>query len=392
MHLAIICEEFPPAPHGGTGSSYADLAACLSSAGHRVTVVGISTTLPVDRPLVEKQGDIVIHRLPRASKALRTRLGAWEERHRIQRWLKRIHRRNPIDLVEASDYHGWSSEVNISGVPVVVRIRGSNLFFDAELKRQSSAPEKCFERKALERSDFLGAVSSYAAGRTLEVAGLTGRPCEVIPNAVDTDFFSPDLMVKVDPGLILFVNSVSPRKGIESLLKACNTVFRNHENARLVIIGNAQGPNGGKAYRESLVDLVERPYRDRIDFKGRLPRPEIRDWLRQSAVCCYPSLMETFGIAPLEAMACGRPTVFSTLGPGPELIEHGVTGLLCDPRKPDDLARQICTILDSPETTAALGEQARRKAESIHSIPVWLKRNLEYFESCIEQGPFPRKT
>ena len=187
MHLVIVCEEYPPAPHGGTGSSYSNLAESVTAAGHRVSIVGIATTEVIERPRTEERNGVTVYRLPRAPRAFGSVWGAREERWRLRRWLRRIHRLHPIDIIESSDYHGWLSKgAGLSGVPVIVRIRGSNLFFDAELNRESSPVEKIHELACLRRATHLASVSRYAANKTLELAGLENRECEVIPNAVDS--------------------------------------------------------------------------------------------------------------------------------------------------------------------------------------------------------------
>jgi glycosyltransferase involved in cell wall biosynthesis len=385
MHLAIICEEFPPSPHGGTGSSYGDLARSLADAGHRVTVVGVATTEKITRARVDNQNGVLVHRLPRATPSLGARLGAWEERWRLRRRLRRIHRDQPLDLVESSDYHGWlSGGSGIRGLPMIIRIRGSNLFFDAELDRVTSPVEKLHERAALGRATHLASVSRYAANRTLEVAGLAGRPCEVIPNAVDTEWFCPGDEGSRVPGLILFLNSIGPRKGIAQLLAACNILFPRFPEANLAIVGGLAKGDTGTAYRRELERLVLPQFRHRVAFDGRVPRNEVRTWLRRASVCCYPSLMETFGIAPLEAMSTGRPTIFTRLGPGPEIIDHGRTGLLCDPRDPADIASSLEQLLSHPDNAEAMGQRARIEVQRRFGMAAWTARNLSYFQRCLD--------
>ena len=75
---------------------------------------------------------------------------------------------------------------------------------------------------------------------------------------------------------------------------------------------------------------------------GRMSRDDgVPDYLRKANVCCYPSHMETFGIAAVEAMSVGKPTIFSRHGPGPEITDEGVSGLLCDPHCTADIAAKI---------------------------------------------------
>ena len=95
--------------------------------------------------------------------------------------------------------------------------------------------------------------------------------------------------------------------------------------------------------------------------------------------------METFGIAPVEAMSVGKPTIFSRTGPGPEIIEDGVSGLLCDPRDPKDIATKLDAILDNSQLAADLGRRARERVLKQFNKKDWIPRNLEYYRRCLDR-------
>jgi len=387
MHLGIICGEYPPAPHGGSGASYRDLAEGMVAAGHKVTVVGVypRKQLPNGQATDEVINGVRVVRLSPAPGWMRYRLGAIWDRYQIKHWLSREHKVSPISLVEASDYGGWLRSGGPAGVPTVVRIRGANLFFDAELQRAGDRFEHGLERAAIARADHVAAVSQYAARRTLEYCGLASRDCTVIPNAVNLDMFSPEATVAPKPGLIVYVNSINPKKGIEQLVTAMNSVCPAHPAARLVVIGaDTQKPVGGRSYVEQLMTMVRPEFRDRVDFLGRLPRGEIIPWLRRAHLCCYPSHMETFGIAVIEAMAVGKPVIYSRTGPGPEVVEDGVSGLLCDPHDAADIARAIVRVLGDADLAARLGQGARARARKLFGRRDWIARNLAYYESVLK--------
>lgn len=382
MHIAIVCEEYPPAPHGGTGASYQDLAEGLVLAGHKATVVGISATQPLSRRVDQVTNGVRITRLPRAHPRLGTRLGAWWERWKVRRVLAQEHARSPFDVVEGSDYHGWLAHGGVKGVPSIVRIRGSNLFFDAELNRKPSLFEHKLERTALDRATHLAAVSRYAAERTLALCNLLDRECSILPNGVDVERFSPSDDVAVEKELVVFVSVINPKKGIEELIAAANEILPKRPAARFVAIGDDTQSRTG-AYIAALMEKVIPDVRNRFEFTGRMDREKVVPWLQRAAVCCYPSHMETFGIAALEAMSVGRPTIFTKLGPGPEVVEDGVSGLLCDPRDPKDIARCITAILDDDALAQRLGKAARERVLKHFDKRDWIKRNVAFYERCL---------
>src|SRR5436190_718091 len=142
LHIGIVCEEFPPAPHGGTGSSYFDLANGLLEAGHKVTVVGpyyknVVEALPPER----KVSNLNVVRLFRLPLWVPFRFWMMGNRLRIKNWLKQEHQRNPFDIIETSDYGGWLSYGVPAGVPMITKMRGSNIFFDHELNRAGDPVE-----------------------------------------------------------------------------------------------------------------------------------------------------------------------------------------------------------------------------------------------------------
>jgi len=387
VHICFVCHEYPPAPHGGTGSSYHDLARGLVEAGHQVTVVGCHTAevldaLPPDKII----SGLRVARLKRLPTWLPYRWRMRLDRWRLKRWLAAEHRRNPFTLIESSDFGGWLPQGGPDGVPVVIRIRGSNLFFDHELKRSGDPLEHDLEKQSILRADHLGSVSRYAASSTLALCGQPDRPCTVIYNAVDIGLFAPSEKIKTEPGLIVYANTINPKKGIEQLLDAMNIVCTAHADARLVIIGeDTQKGKDGRTYVERLRERVKPEFLGRVAFAGRLDREGgLLNHLHRAHICCYPSHMETFGIASVEAMAVGKPVIYSRTGPGPEVVEDGVSGLLCNPHDAPDIARGIMRLLDDSALAKRLGQGARARVLAMFDKKDWIGRNVDYYHQCLE--------
>lgn len=363
-----------------------DLAEGLAAAGHDMTVLGVAIRLPNRELVDEPQNGVRVVRVARAPmwwpSPLRDRWHHW----RLRQTLRRLHRRKPFELVEAPDYQGWMAGGAPRQTPLLVRINGANFFFDTELQRAPNLFEHRNEYATLQHATHLAASSRYAATRHLEIAGMTERRCEVIPNSVDASLFCPDASVAPDPGLILYVNSLNPKKGIEQLIDAANDLLPRRPESRLVVVGGDNMRSLKGQYLEQLKERVHPDLRTRVEFVGRLPREQVRDWMRRAAVCVFPSHMETFGIAPAEAMAVARPVIYSKLGPGPELVTDGVNGLLCDPHDPRDIVRQIEQILDQPAFAAQLGAAAREKILHFCDTRHWLDTNAQFYARCIA-GP-----
>jgi glycosyltransferase involved in cell wall biosynthesis len=264
------------------------------------------------------------------------------------------------------------------------RMQGTSFFYD-HVRNMLSTDHLThwFEKKSLANADHILAVSNYVAKEQLKVSFCPNAPTILSYNACDTDFFCPAENPTYDEGLIVFVNFVERRKGIFPLGQAMNILGPKYPKARIVFAGRVNILPGSKPISEEVLELVDPKYRDRLHFPGWQNKEQVREWLRKAHVCCYPSLLETFGIAASEAMAVGKPVVYAKLGPGPELIDHGVSGMLCDPTDAKDIAQQISAIFDNPKLADSMGRAAREKAVRLFSQRGWVKQNIEFYRSLV---------
>ncbi len=179
---------------------------------------------------------------------------------------------------------------------------------------------------SLERSDGLTAVSHYLADSTREDFALT-REIEVLPNFVDTTRFRRrelpacyrENFARVDEFLLVHVSNMRPVKRITDIVHAFDLIHRAVPT-RLVFVGD--GPDRAEA--EQLA--CELGIADRILFTGNMAHVE--NVLAVADLFLLASETESFGLAPLEAMSCAVPVVGYRVGGVPEVVQHGVTGLL----------------------------------------------------------------
>lgn len=146
-------------------------------------------------------------------------------------------------------------------------------------------------------------------------------------------------------------------KNIDVLLEAFARLETSQQQLRLVLIGD--GPLRGELERLA----THLGVRERVEFTGAQDQPVIRRFLQGCSVFVLPSRSESFGLAALEAMACGKPVVASRVGGIPEIIEDGQNGLLVQPGDPDALCDAISRVLKDEDLRRSLGENARLTAE-----------------------------
>src|SRR5207302_9477601 len=126
--------------------------------------------------------------------------------------------------------------------------------------------------------------------------------------------------------------------------------------ARRLRVGD--GPDRSNA--EWLVK--EKGLRKKVDFMGKLD--QINEKLSIAELMLMPSELESFGLAALEAMACEVPTIGTSVGGVPEVIEHGRTGFLAQPGDVETMARYAIEILSDEKRLREMGKLARWEAQA----------------------------
>ena len=162
----------------------------------------------------------------------------------------------------------------------------------------------------------------------------------IIANPVDTEIFQPDLNTS-DPTTFTFVTTAlfRPEKRIDLLIKAVAQLKFTRPDARLVIIGD--GPE-----RNRLRKLIKyRQLEQQITLVGYQPQAELHRILKHCHALVLTSTVETFGVALIEAMACGLPVIATRCG-GPEDIVTDTTGLLVDKDDPVAIQRGLERMID----------------------------------------------
>jgi rhamnosyl/mannosyltransferase len=150
--------------------------------------------------------------------------------------------------------------------------------------------------------------------------------------------------------------------------------------AHLIVVG--RGPA-----RHELASLAARLHlTKRVTFLGEVPESERRILLHACDVFVLPSIdrREAFGIAQLEAMACGKPVIASDLDTGVRFVNrHQVTGLLVPPQDSDALAGALHRLLGDDRLRATLGKAAKRRAELEFSAERMVNRTLQVYEEVM---------
>jgi len=147
------------------------------------------------------------------------------------------------------------------------------------------------------------------------------------------------------------------RKGLATLIHASRLVVAKYPSIKFCVVG-----------QDTKLDIFRRmSYRlgveKHFEFLGWVSNENLKSLYHQARVFVMPSLMEAFGVALLEAMACGTPVVATRVGGITEFIEHGNNGWLVEPGNPEELANALLSILGDIKLAAHLGKQGRITAQ-----------------------------
>jgi N-acetyl-alpha-D-glucosaminyl L-malate synthase BshA len=212
---------------------------------------------------------------------------------------------------------------------------------------------------SIERSDMVTAVSDYLRDETYRAFGCMGCDVRTIPNFVNLDEYRPAAerpRISLAPEgnkIITHVSNFREVKRVKDVVRVFARI-RRAMPATLLMVGD--GPDRPDAEQEA-ADLG---VADDVQFLGRLD--SVATLLQASDLFLLPSQTESFGLAALEAMACGAPVVASRAGGLPEVIDDGVTGILEPPGSVEAMARRATELLRDPKRYAEMREAAIAKA------------------------------
>lgn len=234
--------------------------------------------------------------------------------------------------------------------------------------------DKLTNRKLRNGVDILTAHCSAAKEFMVEELGVK-REIEVVYVGVDTDLFKP-LEEPVGADLvegefkILTVARLHKYKGLEYLIETMQ-LLQGMSEAKLRILGKG----------EEEVNLKKRVKRlgleQKVEFiQEPIPNYEMPSLYRECDIYVQPSIVEPYGIAVLEAMACGKPVIGTKVGGMMDTIKDGETGFLVEPGSPNELAEVILKMQDR-KSTHIMGKKARKRVEYEFD---WIKIAHDYID------------
>ena len=376
MHICFITSEFPKPgfPHGGVGTFVATLAKALVKKGVEVSVIGLNYT-PNEE--VEEIDGIKVYRvISKKAKGLQWYFNS----KAIAAKIKEIHQIKPFDFIETAEL-GLAFLPKIKGIQYVIRMHGGHHFFAQAENRRINRWKGFQEKRSFGKADAFIAVSNYVKIHTAYYLSCKNKPIEVIFNPINSQLFQPQNST-VDPHNITFAGTLCEKKGVRQLIQAFPFIKEKYPKAVLNLYGRDWKFPNGSSYIKMLqeVELPKiSPFDKDVIFHGSIDYDQIPQAYAKAAVCVFPSHMETLGLVAPEAMAMEKAVVFTSLGPGSEVIEDGLTGYLCNPHQPKDIAEKILLVLQNPEKATDIGVKARISVLEKFEISKIVQENIDFY-------------
>jgi len=227
----------------------------------------------------------------------------------------------------------------------------------------------------IENSPFLRPV----AGKCIAVP--MGIPLEQYEKTPEIESRAAAIRAAHERPIVLFVGQLRYYKGLHILLQTWRDV-----EADLVIVGE------GREHARLAAQAERLGIDEQVHFVGERVGDDLVAFYHAADVFCLPSHLkaEAFGLAQVEAMACGLPVVSCRLGTGVEWVnQDGVTGYVVPPGAPEKLAGAINRLLTQPRLRRQMGENARARARAEFGLPLMAERIKTVYRWVMDRGGEP---
>ena len=361
MRIGITC--YPT--YGGSGIVATELGLELAQRGHEVHFITYANPIRLDPDVPNifyhevEVSSYPLFQYPPYSLALASRMSEVAERHNLD--LLHVHYAIPhsISALLAQQM------ITTRRLPFITTLHGTDITLVGA--DRSYFPITKF---SIEQSDGVTTISEYMRNRTVEFFGVK-KPIEVIHNFVNCALYrsNPEMQSKGRKRILHISNFRAVKRVLD-----CIRVFaqvRRSVDAELIMAGD--GPDRGPAESLACELKVDKDVR----FLGK--QNHMERLIPEMHVLHLPSETEAFGLAALEAMACGVPPVTTLTGGIPDLVSHGVDGFMEPVGDIESQAARISELLLDPALHRQMADAARLTAETRFSTELIIPQYESYY-------------
>ncbi|HET9838589.1 MAG TPA: glycosyltransferase family 4 protein [Candidatus Angelobacter sp.] len=388
MKIALLMHEL--LVEGGGERQCVSLARALARQGHEVVVYTCEHDPANCFPEVCK--DIKVIDLGR---------GLWSRLRKpafVRGWLDMRHLARKIhDRYEVWNPHHWPAQWG--ALWVARKLGGAVLWMcndvpnlhEKSLQRKSigaitAAAHRLYylyDRAQNRKIDLTMFLSRWAESEFKKI--YTGETC-VVRSGADPVRFSPGgdrqkirdrFGYKPADFVVLWLGIFMPHRRLQDAIEAVSLLSGRGANVRLLLAGSGRSfPD----YFQSLQELaVKRGVQTHVTFAGKVEDDEVRDFYCGCDAFLFPNENQTWGLAVLEAMACGTPVIVSRGAAVHEVLTDNENAVLFPAREPKALAEKIELLMGQPELRAKIAQQGMQLVRSRYN---WEQFALQVSEKC----------
>jgi glycosyltransferase involved in cell wall biosynthesis len=367
MKVLVLSWEFPPRIVGGIARHVAQLYPELVKLGHEIHLITVEFG---QAPLYEMVGGVLVQRVPVA------------KGHNFFHWVgnmnnsmgeyggKLILQEGNFDLIHAHDWLVADAAIALKDhfkIPLVATVHATEYgrYNGIHNDTQNYIANK--EKNLAHNAWRVIVCSSYMRHEVERALHIPQSKVNVVYNGIYPEKKHKDgkfnyqqfrsYFAREDEKIIYYVGRMTYEKGVSVLLNAATKVLREMQySAKFVIIGG-----GNVDYLKEQcwsLGIGEKCY-----FTGFMSDDDLDRFQTIADCAVFPSLYEPFGIVVLESFAARVPVVVSDTGGLPEVVRHGVTGIVTQANNPDSLAWGILQVLKNPDYAKLLTDNAYKDLE-----------------------------
>ena len=374
MRIGITC--YPT--YGGSGIVATELGLELADRGHDVHFITYANPIRLDASIPRihyhevEVSNYPLFQYPPYCLALASRMADVAESYRLD--LLHVHYAIPHSIAAMLARQMTAPRRSL---PYITTLHGTDITLVGT--DPSYFPITKF---SIEQSDGITAISHDLRRQTVEVFDVANE-IRVIHNFVNCTTYAPDperrgigRFAPDGEKLLIHLSNFRPVKRVQDCIRILAEV-RKHTNARLLMVGD--GPERGPAEHLAWQLGVGKD----VEFLGK--QNGVERLIRLAHVLLMPSEMESFGLAALEAMACGVPAVGTRVGGVPELITDGEDGYLESVGDVEGQSARVVQLLTDDALHARMAAAARKTASTRFCTDKIIPQYLEYYEAILNR-------
>lgn len=236
--------------------------------------------------------------------------------------------------------------------------------------------QRNFLRRVVEESDDFICVGDLLKRSVVELTD-TNKEIKVIPNMISTEFRYTGMEPKSSKKFnFISVGRLVELKRFDQLIDAFTLAFKENKNIQLTIVGD------GVLYKQLKQQINKLQMQDQIQMKGFLSRSETASMIQQSNALVSASVLETFGVPFIEALACGKP-IISVKDSSIEKYINESNGIVFEPNNVDDLAEKLREMYNKRHSYN--GKRIAMESQNLFSEEAVTREIIRIYESLIKR-------